>query len=267
MIKNMGLFSIALVFLLLVVNFTSALQPKVLGVSDNLGHSCEFSSIDENNQIQQTYDWGKCYLDKNILFMSVEENLEIKNDITIKLSISKINKDKGDIITYSSRFWGNEPRFVLYNSRDDNNNKNWVEDSSNEWILNKSHYSSREYFRFEVKNQDEISYINSDDGDFLVDVAYENPILQEDNGISNEEQNNNENLESDNETITKTNEDITEDNTQEQILKLNDDVSDIKKQIENNTQEIIVLNQEVEENRGLIEKIINFLKEIFKFGD
>lgn len=36
-------------------------------------------------------------------------------------------------------------------------------------------------------------------------------------------------------------------------------------QIENNTQDIIILKPKVEENEGLIEKIMNFLKEMFGF--
>lgn len=251
-----------LVASILLLGFASsslAAQPKILSVNDNLGHSCEFDSIPDDYETAE-YDWGSCSITDQSISMDVNEEVVVTDDTEIGHCINKVEKEEGDNLLYRSDFgYEDHPSDI----------KGWTDSRCNSWELDTNDYTKRWFFRWHMKNEDDIAYQNPSVGsDFRVDINYRNLTLESASSdtqimeydtvtISRDEY---ENLKSKRQELNETQETV--ENKEEKINQLNNEIGNKESKIRNLSQQIEQKESSIREMNSTINGLNDRVEEL-----
>jgi hypothetical protein len=131
-------------------------QPKIREVTDNFGHTFEFSS-----------DTGGSF--------HVDDEIVVNDDTTVELCVTDVAKRDDHTVTYSYDF--------LKDARHPDNPErasDRIESNCWNWDMRRTDFQSYWGFRIWLRNDDEIYYQNNSvESDYRVDVYYDNLTLED----------------------------------------------------------------------------------------
>lgn len=133
----------------MVLGDPSPSQPKIREVTDNMGHTFNFSDD----------SWAQVRVDDEII---------VSDDTVVELCVTEVAAESDDEISYS---------YTFLEDRDHPDNPEETELSDNcwEWNMRRNDYQSQWGYRIWVSNDDDIYYHNnSNETDYAVDIYYTN---------------------------------------------------------------------------------------------
>jgi hypothetical protein len=140
---------LVLIMFLFLAGTASALQPKIVGVTDNLGNEWEVEVSDSDDTAS----------------VSSSKEIVVTDETEITLCITDVRKAEGDEVELFHETW----------SGPDKDDSSWSSSNNcNTWDMKEEHYQKDWLFMLYVRNQDSNYYHGSREADFRFQVDYEN---------------------------------------------------------------------------------------------
>lgn len=152
-----------MVSLIFFVGITTAAQPRILEIEDNLGNTYDFSEYQDTT---------------NIGGLTPGETISVTDQTAISLCVTKVKAENPDDLSYDWR--AVRPRVESTRGENEQSNKCAT------WILDREDYRSYWTFRVDINNGDEIQ--PNGDSDYMGGVRYENLELADSEEATNTEE-------------------------------------------------------------------------------